>query len=109
MGGLVPELDWSRPILHTSRPVMAATVFTTLTLVLLLVFPTSPLPVKRAADAMSLAEGNAEPISAMNGFYGNPLYRPYGFSSWGFGSSGYMRNSVVVAGPNINGGYHFSG
>ena len=43
--------------------------------VLLLVFPTSPLPVKRAADAMSLAEGNAEPISAMNGFYGNPLYR----------------------------------
>ena len=45
--------------------------------VLLLVFPTSPLPVKRAADAMSLAEGNAEPISAMNGFYGNPLYRLY--------------------------------
>ena len=47
--------------------------------VLLLVFPSplaSPL-VKRAAEAMSLAEGNAEPISAMNGFYGNPLYRLY--------------------------------
>jgi len=35
---------------------------------------TNPV-VKRAADAMSLADGNAEPISAMDGFYGNPLYR----------------------------------
>ena len=32
-------------------------------------------PVKRSPDAMSLAEGNAEPITALNGFYGNPLYR----------------------------------
>ena len=42
--------------------------------VLLLVLPISCSPHgKRAADA--LAVGNAEPISAMNGFYGNPLYR----------------------------------
>ena len=42
--------------------------------VLLLVVPISCSPHgKRAADA--LAVGNAEPISAMNGFYGNPLYR----------------------------------
>merc|ERR1712106_645593 len=83
-------------------PVMAAT-HAPLLIMVLLVFPSSPSPlvVKRAAEAMSLAEGNAEPISAMNGFYGNPLYRPYGFSSWGVGSSGYMRNSVVVTGPNI--------
>lgn len=32
-------------------------------------------PVKRSPDAMSLADGNAEPISAHDGFYGNPLYR----------------------------------
>ena len=31
--------------------------------------------VKRSPDALSLAEGNAEPITALNGFYGNPLYR----------------------------------
>eukprot|EP00090_Calanus_glacialis_P036422 TRINITY_DN621_c0_g1_i6.p1 TRINITY_DN621_c0_g1~~TRINITY_DN621_c0_g1_i6.p1 ORF type:complete len:104 (+),score=23.35 TRINITY_DN621_c0_g1_i6:42-314(+) len=86
---------------------MAASVLTILSLVLLLVFPTSPSPllVKRAADAMSLAEGNAEPISAMNGFYGNPLYRPYGFGAWGYGSTGFMRNSIVETGPNIYGGY----
>merc|ERR1712106_234576 len=89
--------------LPRNSPVMAATVFTITALVLLLVFPSSPSPLlrKRAADSMSLAEGNAEPISAMNGFYGNSLYRPYGFSSWGVGSSGYMRNSIVVTGPHI--------
>ena len=32
-------------------------------------------PVKRSPDALSLAEGNAEPIQALNGFYGNPIYR----------------------------------
>merc|ERR1712106_867302 len=94
---------------HRVSPVMAAT-HAPLFIMVLLVFSSSPSPlVKRAAEALSLAEGNAEPISAMNGFYGNPLYRPYGFSSWGVGSSGYMRNSVVVTGPNIYGGYHFSG
>merc|ERR1712038_1015061 len=63
-----------------TRPVMAAThlVYTLTLLVLLLVLPTNSSPYgKRAADA--LAVGDAEPISAMNGFYGNPLYRPYGF------------------------------
>merc|ERR1712106_385248 len=62
--------------------------------------------VRRSADAMSLADGSAEPIYAMNGFYGNPLYRPYGFGSWGFGSAGYGLNSVVVPGKNIYGGYY---
>eukprot|EP00090_Calanus_glacialis_P036420 TRINITY_DN621_c0_g1_i4.p1 TRINITY_DN621_c0_g1~~TRINITY_DN621_c0_g1_i4.p1 ORF type:complete len:104 (+),score=26.25 TRINITY_DN621_c0_g1_i4:42-314(+) len=90
---------------------MAASVLTILSLVLLLVFPTSPSPllVKRAADAMSLAEGNAEPISAMNGFYGNPIYRPYGFGSWGYGSAGYGLHSTVVYGPNFYGGFYASG
>jgi len=69
---------------------------------------TNPV-VKRAADAMSLADGNAEPISAMDGFYGNPLYRPYGFGSWGYGSTGYMRNSIIVQGPNLYGGFYYRG
>merc|ERR1711936_225540 len=89
--------------------VMAATVPSIIVRVLLLVLPLSATPVKRAADAMSLADGNAEPISAMDGFYGNPLYRPYGFSSWGYGSNGYMLNSIVVRGPNIYGGYYNRG
>merc|ERR1712027_114865 len=64
-------------------------------------------PVKRSPGAMSLADGNAEPIHAMNGFYGNPLYRPYGFGSWGYGSAGYMSHSLEI--PNVYGGYHFYG
>merc|ERR1712215_143135 len=109
MGSLVPELDYSSCI-FTTGVVMAVTVATTFILAMLLVFPlSSPVPVKRAADPMSLADGNAEPISAMDGFYGNPLYRPYGFSSWSYGSNGYMLNSIVVRGPNIYGGYYNRG
>merc|ERR1711937_408684 len=96
------------PAQSLTRPVMAAThlVYTLATLVLLLVLPISCSPHgKRAADA--LAVGNAEPISALNGFYGNPLYRPYGFGAWGYGSSGYMSKALEI--PNVYGGYHFYG
>merc|ERR1712203_321854 len=91
-----------------TRPVMAAThlVYTLTLLVLLSVLPTSSSPYgKRAADA--LAVGDAEPISAMNGFYGNPLYRPYGFGAWGYGSAGYMKSHLVI--PGVYGGYHYYG
>ena len=73
--------------------------------VLLLVCGLAARPTKRAADA--LAVGGAEPVDAMRGFYGNPLYRPYGFGAWGFGSHGYMLNSLVL--PNLYGGFHYSG
>merc|ERR1712008_203003 len=33
--------------------------------------------------AAPLSEGNSESIQAYYGFYGNPIYRPYGFGSWG--------------------------
>merc|ERR1712123_310292 len=63
-------------------------------------------PVKRSAAPLSLAEGNAEPINAMNGFYGNPIYRPYGFGSWGYGSHGYGVHSTTLYGPHAYGGFY---
>merc|ERR1712001_348859 len=89
--------------------VMAAQRFLSLAgLVLLYVcFVVSTPLMKRSPDAMSLAEGNAEPITALNGFYGNPLYRPYGFGAWGYGSQGYMSQALEI--PNVYGGYHYYG
>merc|ERR1712106_767075 len=103
MGSIQPELDQcgqSRLVLL----VMAAVRVISLVWVLLLVFSASSTPVKRSAAPLSLADGNAEPINAMDGFYGNPLYRPYGFGSWGYGF-----HSTTVYGPNIYGGFYASG
>merc|ERR1712213_259859 len=36
------------------------------------------------AAPFSTMDSDAEHIHAYNGFYGNPIYRPYGFGSWGF-------------------------
>merc|ERR1712105_568602 len=80
-----------------------------LALVLLIVSLGHSIPVKRSADAFGLADGDSEPVYAMQGFYGNPLYRPYGFGSFGWGSTNFMRGHTAVAGPNIYGGYYASG
>merc|ERR1712217_644739 len=80
MGSCVAELDWST----SPAVVMAAQRLVSLALMVLVYacyVEMTPL-VKRSPDALSLAEGNAEPITALNGFYGNPLYRPYGFGAW---------------------------
>merc|ERR1712128_116497 len=74
--------------------------------VLLVLSAVSGSPVKRSAAPLSLAEGNAEPINAMNGFYGNPIYRPYGFGSWGYGSHGYGVHSPTLYGPHTYGGFY---
>merc|ERR1711890_215117 len=90
--------------------VMATTGFSAATLalvVLLVVSGSSGLPRhKRAPDAM--AESGAEPIQAINGFYGNPLYRPYGFGAWGFGSAGYGSHRMIFRSP-FYGGFYASG
>merc|ERR1712128_52901 len=83
---------------------------TRIMLVMLLVLSAvSSSPVKRSAASLSLAEGNAEPINAMNGFYGNPIYRPYGFGSWGYGSHGYGVHSTTLYGPHAYGGFYTRG
>merc|ERR1712123_417383 len=74
--------------------------------VLIVLSSVSGSPVKRSAAPLSLAEGNAEPINAMNGFYGNPIYRPYGFGSWGYGSHGYGVHSTTLYGPHAYGGFN---
>merc|ERR1711892_730951 len=74
--------------------------------VLIVLSAVSCRPVKRSAAPLSLAEGNAEPINAMNGFYGNPTYRPYGFGSWGYGSHGYGAHSTTLYGPHAYGGFY---
>merc|ERR1711892_1041486 len=74
--------------------------------VLVVLSAVSGSPVKRSAAPISLAEGNAEPINAMNGFYGNPIYRPYGFGSWGYGSHGYGEHSTTLYGPHAYGGLY---
>merc|ERR1711899_75491 len=105
MGSCVAELDWST----SPAVVMAAQRLVSLALMVLVYacyVEMTPL-VKRSPDALSLAEGNAEPITALNGFYGNPLYRPYGFGAWGYGSNGYISHAMVI--PNVYGGYHFNG
>merc|ERR1712105_155696 len=56
-------------------------------------------------DAMS--DGDGESIYAFQGFYGSPIYRPYGFASWGYGSPGFGRYKTYVAEPNIYGGYKY--
>merc|ERR1711892_308877 len=74
--------------------------------VLVVLSAVSSSPVKRSAAPLSLAEGNAEPINAMNGFYGNPIYRPYGFGSWGYGSHGYGVHSTTLYGHHTYGGFY---
>jgi len=64
---------------------------------------TLSLPHLQKREAMS--DGDAESIQAFYGFYGSPIYRPYGFGSWGYGSSGYGVYNTYVASPNIYGGY----
>merc|ERR1711864_48037 len=86
---------------HRSLPIIA--------LVFLIVSLGDCSPVKRSADAFGLADGESEPIYAMQGFYGNPLYRPYGFGSFGWGSPNFMVGHTVVRGPNIYGGFYNSG
>jgi len=56
--------------------------------------------------AAPLSDGDAESIPAFYGFYGNPIYRPYGFGSWGWGSANYGYNALYV--PN-NGHNRFGG
>merc|ERR1712106_893935 len=74
--------------------------------VLLVLSVVSASPVKRSAAPLSLAEGNAESINAMNGFYGNPIYRPYGVGSWGYGSDGYGLHTNTLYGPHAYGGFY---
>jgi len=50
-----------------------------------------PALVKR--EAMSAGDGEA--INGFFGFYGNPIYRPYGFGAWGYGSYGFMRGALT--------------
>merc|ERR1712059_43558 len=90
---------------HQTNPVMAATnLILTLTVALLIVSTALCGPVKRSADAMSLADGDAEPINAMYGFYGQPLYRPYGFGAFGYGSVNYGLARTIV--PGHYGGFY---
>merc|ERR1712080_290478 len=42
-----------------------------------------------------LSKGHGESIPVIYGFYGNPIYRPYGFGAWGFGSEGFGYRSLV--------------
>merc|ERR1712106_39853 len=74
--------------------------------VLIVLSAAASSPVKRSAAPLSLAEGNAEPINAMNGFYGNSIYRPYGFGSWGYGPHGYGVHSTTIYGPHAYGGFY---
>merc|ERR1711892_1351033 len=85
---------------------MAAVTLRMILVVLLVLSVVSASPVKRSAAPLSLAEGNAESINAMNGFYGNPIYRPYGFGSWGYGSHGYGVHSTTLYGPHTYGGFY---
>merc|ERR1711915_172836 len=59
--------------------------------------------VKREA----MSDGDGESIQAFHGFYGSPIYRPYGFASWGWGSPGFGTYKTYVASPNIYGGYKY--
>merc|ERR1711872_24913 len=61
----------------------------------------SPM-VKREA----MSDGDGEAIFAFRGFYGSPVYRPYGFTSWGYGSPGFGTFPNYVASPNIYRGYN---
>merc|ERR1712080_27854 len=107
MGSRLPELGCAgqRPELSCTEAAMAApySFIASLALVVLFLNIVNCGLVKRSP--FGLADGEAEPIYAMHGFYGNPLYRPYGFGAWGYGSSNYMRGSSVVTGPNMYGGY----
>merc|ERR1712212_342528 len=78
-------------------------ILATLLLVAPLVLHGSP-PHKRSA----LSDGDGESIQAFQGFYGNPLYRPYGFGAWGWGSEGFGYNTLVTK-QNVYGGYYFPG
>merc|ERR1712184_135243 len=54
----------------------------------------------------STMDSDSEHIQAYNGFYGNPIYRPYGFGSWGVGSVGFGNKMMVSNRPNsLYGGY----
>jgi len=55
----------------------------------------------------AMSDGDAESIAAFYGFYGSPIYRPYGFGSWGYGSAGFGVGETYVASPNIYGGYYY--
>merc|ERR1712072_843495 len=56
-----------------------------------------------------LSDGDAESIQAFYGFYGNPIYRPYGFGAWGVGSSGFGYNTMVSSPNSLYGGYYYAG
>jgi len=59
--------------------------------------------------AAPLSDGDAESIQAFYGFYGNPIYRPYGFGAWGVGSKGFGYNPMVSSPNSFYGGYHYAG
>merc|ERR1712098_61056 len=80
--------------------VMAALMgITVLTILCMVSPPCLPSP---------LSDGHGESIQAFYGFYGNPLYRPYGFGSWGFGSEGFGLRSIVSQPNSVYGGYYWA-
>merc|ERR1712198_149973 len=82
---------------------MARSLLIILVLTLIVSFSEAGLLSKRSA----MSDGDAESIHAFYGFYGSPIYRPYGFGSWGYGSAGFGLHPTYVASPNIYGGYMY--
>merc|ERR1712227_197359 len=55
-----------------------------------------------------LSASDGEIMTSKRGFIGNPIYRPYGFSSWGWGSTGYGVNMFISESP-FYGSYRYHG
>merc|ERR1711973_31172 len=101
MGSCHCALRESGPSLRARRIMAVGKYITLVVLVCLSVTVTALSVQKREA----LSDGDAESIPAFYGFYGSPMYRPYGFPTFGWGSAGFGYNSIVVPTPNIYGGY----
>jgi len=80
---------------------MAPTLAAVLATLLLCFTPSLAL-----SDPSALSAGDGELINIIHGYYGSPVYRPYGYSAWGWGSEGYGYRPIVAAQPNtFYGGY----
>ena len=57
------------------------------------------LPSSSRQRRSALSSSDGEIISSFRGFVGYPIYRPYGFGAWGWGSHGFGQSVLEAASP----------